>query len=640
MIRERAVRPMAVVLFLAILAGVQGAACIRDFDPSKLACSRDEGCPGGYHCSNGRCAREAERPDGGADTSATLPLDMAADRATSTGGLDSGGWPTGDVASRGGAGGIQSPDGPPATGGATAVPDAPTAPDAADAPAGSPNGTACVKDAECSSARCIDGVCCASACSGCSACAKALTGRDDGICAPVASGKDPHEACADQTATQACGEDGTCDGQGACRKVGSGKGCGQASCSADGNTFTPEPRCDGNGACVPGTPQVCTPYPCTTTGCARTCASQTDCDAGTYCDIAISTCAAKKANGAAATQTYACASGFLADGVCCNSACTEACRACNLSGSTGTCTRVAGGQPAPGHGSCTNAGSTCGGSCDGTQDTCSYPGASQNCGATASCSSKVYQAPGACAGNGSCSTPAPVTCQYVCNVSQGGCTGVCNPGEWRCYSGARQECSIGGAWQANACPASQVCSGAGVCGCAAGTTTCGTACCNNTTQYCNGSVCASKHATGACSSGAECTTGYCVGGYCCSSSSCGTGQTCSSGSCACPFTIANLTDKTLLVAPAMCVPWTVAPQPPSASYDIKWFMATTEVAGNPVNPGESSLTFACACSRAGVYHYEVTLNGCTARSNDATLRMLCLDNVTYCGLAGQPMSCP
>jgi hypothetical protein len=143
-----------------------------------------------------------------------------------------------------------------------------------------------------------------------------MTGEVDGTCAAVATGKDPHDACNDETTTKPCGNDGTCDGKGACRKVASGQKCGSASCSADGNSFTPEPKCDGDGVCVPGTTQTCSPYQCAATGCAKACTKLSDCDTGTYCNTTVGTCATQKTNGAAATQTYECSSGIIADGVC------------------------------------------------------------------------------------------------------------------------------------------------------------------------------------------------------------------------------------------------------------------------------------------------------------------------------------
>ena len=76
----------------------------------------------------------------------------------------------------------------------------------------------CSSGSECDNGICVDGFCCDRACGGCEACKQVVTGKPNGTCAPVASGADPHDACADETATLECGNDGTCDGKGACRK--------------------------------------------------------------------------------------------------------------------------------------------------------------------------------------------------------------------------------------------------------------------------------------------------------------------------------------------------------------------------------------------------------------------------------------
>ncbi|MGZ3456660.1 MAG: Kelch repeat-containing protein, partial [Polyangiales bacterium] len=53
----------------------------------------------------------------------------------------------------------------------------------------------------------------------------------------------------------------------------------------------------------------------------------------------------------ASTDPTACASGFAADGYCCDRACTGTCEACNLPGKIGVCSPVTG-APGTGHGSC------------------------------------------------------------------------------------------------------------------------------------------------------------------------------------------------------------------------------------------------------------------------------------------------
>ncbi|MBN2573531.1 MAG: hypothetical protein JXP73_03110 [Deltaproteobacteria bacterium] len=230
-------------------------------------------------------------------------------------------------------------------------------------------GSPCTLNGDCALGNCIDGVCCATTCAGCNGCASALTGKADGTCAAVLTGQDPHNTCADETATNECGNDGTCDGAGACRKVSTSHVCKAGSCS--GTTFTPASTCDGLGACTTPTPENCAPYQCAATGCLKSCTSQTECGATSYCKITsgtTGTCTAKNPNGTPATQGFECTSGIVADGVCCDKACTG-CSACSGSpltaGAAGQCSFVVAGQIA--HNACTASGVTCGldGKCDG-----------------------------------------------------------------------------------------------------------------------------------------------------------------------------------------------------------------------------------------------------------------------------------
>ena len=289
-----------------------------------------------------------------------------------------------------------------------------------------PNGFACAQDADCENGRCVDSVCCESACDGCNACSNALTGQNDGVCAPVLVGEDPHDACDDETASNQCGNDGTCDGEGACSKVAASHVCAEAGCSADGKSFTPATTCnrDGSGTCTTATPQDCAGFPCTAAGCATPCTQQTDCASSSYCNTGTGKCTAKKSDGTAATNGYECTSGIVADGVCCNSTCTGQCQSCKQT--PGTCKAV------------TVQRSSCGGSgtcgtkkCDGTSPNCVFPGNEVACPTTCS-NDKTARLTSSCNGSGACGAAQSVAClssQYcagsTCTSKLGNNTGGC-----------------------------------------------------------------------------------------------------------------------------------------------------------------------------------------------------------------------
>ena len=737
-------------VWIAALVCLGGLSCFRTFEPSKIKCLDNSNCPTGWSCANGLCRSGALPIDSGATDLPRASGDADATRGdgstdsgqggtsgsrdgarTELGGVAGSGGSQSDVGGTTGSGGTISPDAPIGAGGAlpdadgTISPDAPTGaggalPDAGgtsqpDVPldaSGLANGSICASDGQCASVHCIDGVCCATTCTGCNACSNALTGELDGKCAPVANGKIAHQACTDETATKPCGNDGTCNGKGDCRKSAAGKQCGDATCKTDTNTYVSAPTCDGEGVCSAGTPQPCSPYLCSAaTGCNKKCTKQTDCDTGTYCDTTLGTCAPSKPNGTTATQTYECtsgivsdgvccnkdctgcsactaalngqaasttgtclpvttakgaaphsactigsdpcgmdgtcdgngnchypavgsdcgnpscnlttsmltkstcssshtctpgtaaacagsmaclatgtgcktgacstngdcasgtycvsggtcgkrpqgdacsgpgecSSGFCADGVCCNAACTELCKACNLTGtSKGTCTRLGSGQPV--HGTvCTSDGSTCGGSCNGSSDTaCFYPPSGQNCGTAASCSSDLTALnASACNGNGSCGS-ANQSCSTAgkyCDTgttscankkTSGSCTLPIQCSSNSCCSsscvslGTNTNCSACG----DACLSPKTCLG-GTCSCGGGYTTCGSTCCNNSSQFCAGGICNSKRTNGNSCAGGDgswCTSGSCVDNTCCASSSCGPDQTCGGGTCVC-----------------------------------------------------------------------------------------------------------
>src|SRR5688572_30767123 len=86
----------------------------------------------------------------------------------------------------------------------------------------SANGVACSAASQCASGQCVDEICCNVACAGvCQACDVAGA---VGTCTPVPAGADPDGECAQQTSSS-CGQDGTCDGAGACRRYAAGTQC-------------------------------------------------------------------------------------------------------------------------------------------------------------------------------------------------------------------------------------------------------------------------------------------------------------------------------------------------------------------------------------------------------------------------------
>jgi len=259
---------------------------------------------------------------------------------------------------------------------------------------------------------------------------------------------------------------------------------------------------------------------CVGGACITKCTSAADCTSGYGC--LYGTCALKLANGASCFASTDCTSGNCIDGVCCNSTCTEQCKACDVTGSVGTCTAVTG---AP-HGTRT--------AC--TPYACGATSCKTTCSADTDCAKGNYCSGGACiAGlaNGK-------TCTADTQCNTGFCVdGVC------CESDCRSACrTCGKAGRLGFCDlvsagtpdprgicTGECASGCGTSGCTykVKDTPCGGSCignqltsgglCTGTSPACSGATtlpCAGalkcldgKSCKGSCATGGDCVTGAC-----------------------------------------------------------------------------------------------------------------------------------
>ena len=267
-----------------------------------------------------------------------------------------------------------------------------------------PLGGACNDNSECEMGNCASGVCCNSACSGaCQTC-------DTGQCRMVAAGvKDPRNRCQDQGAPS-CGTDSMCDGAGGCRKYSAGTLCKAQSCDSSANKEIPRSECNGAGACNPvGSGTECGAGKCNGMSCSSSCTNDSQCTAPNTC--VNLTCQLKPLGSTGCAAGGQCAAGTVCvDNVCCENACSGACKSC----STGRCLNTPSGQADP-RSMCTpSAANKCSttSACDGA-GSCSVRPGSTCCG-DSDCTSAPANTRGSCVSN---------ACTYPCaNLS---CKGVC-----------------------------------------------------------------------------------------------------------------------------------------------------------------------------------------------------------------------
>jgi hypothetical protein len=340
----------------------------------------------------------------------------------------------------------------------------------------------CSCDGECQTGFfCVDGLCCTSACGAtCMACDLPSSLGD---CSVVPSGVKPHDPLTCAASTPAtCGQDGTCDGKGACRQYVKGTECKAGTC--DGDSVTGILACDGNGKCSEASTLPCPPYSCdpASNHCALTCTTNAQCAAGQQC--VAGSCGTKGIRQPCLTNAE-CTSGFCADGVCCNVACSGLCVSCNQTGSVGFCTYIPAGLPDPACNASDR--TTCGntGLCDGLGSCTLYP-ENTVCGPS-SCSGLVENTPRTCDGQGACGDPQLVDCSpFLCTSS------ACSQ---NCVSDA--DCEAGHQ------------------------------CVSQTSNGVTSGTCGKKKLGQPCTGATECESGQCVDKVCCESACAGPCRSCS-----------------------------------------------------------------------------------------------------------------
>ncbi len=313
------------------------------------------------------------------------------------------------------------------------------------------NGVTCSADGQCASGFCVDGVCCENRCMGtCMGCVRAQTGLENGFCRFATIRTDPSNDCPDEFVSS-CKRNGFCDGAGRCALYPAGLTCGPATCN--GSSLSGVARCTGGGACMAGPSQNCPGgLICQdAASCKARCAGDGDCVGGLTCDLPSGVCKnvdPKKTNGQTCNMALGggdCLSTFCVDGLCCDAACTGACRACSAAKTgapDGTCGQAPAGSD-PDDECPTDAVGSCGrdGFCDGVGACRLYPDGMQ-CGSD-------------CCPSGGGARP----CTFAC---KGGSCDRGNPMETDRCRGQDCCCPTGGAGGVAACVPATTCA-AGTC---------------------------------------------------------------------------------------------------------------------------------------------------------------------------------
>jgi hypothetical protein len=142
-------------------------------------------------------------------------------------------------------------------------------------------GQPCTVDNDCQANYCTQGVCCNSPCN--SLCFSCNLAGSQGFCVAVPAGLDPLDQCGPEDKST-CGQDGTCDGLGGCRRWPSGTMCAAPACQGDSKLSAR--TCNGLGNCQQATATTCGNYSCNPANgsCfAQPCTDSTQCAQAKMC---------------------------------------------------------------------------------------------------------------------------------------------------------------------------------------------------------------------------------------------------------------------------------------------------------------------------------------------------------------------
>ncbi len=302
-------------------------------------------------------------------------------------------------------------------------------------------GQSCKAGPECASGFCVDGLCCDGACEGlCSSCALPnAPGRctmvPAGVADPraVAGVSDPARACLDQ-GIASCGNNGRCDGQGACQRYEDGSVCRGESCDAVANRSSIG-ICDSGGCKISS--RGCAPHVCNGDRCGLRCENDAGCVPPNVCQEGS---CGKRPDGESCSENRPseCASGICAQGVCCGTACAGSCLSCALPGSAGVCTAVPAGKVDPAKICVDQKPASCGsdGKCDG-KGGCSRYATGALC-APPVCKNGVTTKASFCDASGACPMPQMEICTpiIVCNGGGTACEKTCTK-DVQCMPGTK-----------------------------------------------------------------------------------------------------------------------------------------------------------------------------------------------------------